>query len=126
MRRKELVLVAITAFVFGIAGAVMGVRFLSPQPAVAQEDGETVVAKQFVILNSDGNPAAMLTSESDGAGLYMYDAAGDVRALMSFTEENGPVIVLSHAKSKPGAIVVPNGMVLKDEEDNVTWGEPKE
>ena len=124
MRKKDIALVALVAFAFGLAGSVIGVRMLSPQPAVAQEDDKVVVAEQFVILNAEGNPAAMFTKEDDGAGLYMYDKKGDVRALMSFTEENGPVVVLSHPGSEPGAVVIPNAIQLSDEEKQTTWSAP--
>ena len=124
MSKKQFLALALIMAVTSLLGGAFASWLLRPTVVTAQQDPDTISAKQFVVVDDAGNAKAMLTEDSGGAGLYIYDADGNVRALISHTDDNGPAMVLSYEGSEPGAVIMPGGAGIMDAKGNYIWNQP--
>jgi len=69
---------------------------LSDTPAQANDKSETIIAKHFALVDSNGNHRAGLGMENGSPVLYLKDTSGRVRVYMALPE-SGPMFVMKDA-----------------------------
>lgn len=84
MKKRDLMIVALVAFIFGIAGSYAGHKLFNPQKAVAQPAGEKVVAaERFELLDESGKVRGIMAVNDGEPGMGFFDEDGGIGSVLT-------------------------------------------
>jgi len=88
------------------AGAVvLGATVPTPSTAQIPSDGDTVRARQVMVLNRQGIPVITLGSRNDGAWIHMTDRFGQTRAEFIGDDMGSSRMTLQAHPDRPGVVL---------------------
>jgi hypothetical protein len=104
MKRKEIIVWVLVAFLAGLAGGTLSSKLFSVQPVLATTSpgvSNVVAAKTFQLMDEDGNVRALLGHRSmEGVGLWLYDRSGKALAALEVVEGGTGSLTIGNTQGK--------------------------
>ena len=119
MKKGKYLLLAFVLVAAGFAVGAAAAKFFSSQPALAQDEGgQVLTARQFQIVDADGNMKMLLATDDDdnSPSISLYDNAGKFRAVYNLSEKDEPALMMHDKKGNTNLVIA----VTKEDGEEIT------